>query len=181
MSEEIQCQQWMISAQAGEKLAYRKLLKQVEKLAQRYLASRILNASDRNDITQEILLSLHKARDSYEGSKPFYPWLYAIFNYRLKDFLRRYYRKQEREAAELEHPVADVNAINPEGQLEKNQLSEKLLSYLPPTQRRIIHMLYIEGNSAQEVSDELEISVANVRTTAHRAMNELKEKAKKVS
>ncbi len=179
MAEEAQYQQWMIAAQAGDNKAYRTLLLEVEQLSQRYLTSRVTSMSDRNDITQEILLSIHKARHTYEGTKPFFPWMYAIFNYRLKDYLRRHYRKAQREAEEPEHPVEDSNAINAEEALEKHQLSEKLLSCLKPKQRSIIEMLYMQGNSAQEVSEKMNISVANVRTTAHRAMNEMKEKAKK--
>ena len=177
MSEEVKYQQWMVAAQSGDKKAYRNLLSEVEKLSQRYLTTRVASASDRNDITQEILVSIHKARHTYEGEKPFLPWMYAIFNYRLKDFFRRFYRQQERETQESEHPVEDVSAVNAEEQLEYHQLSEKLLSCLKPKQRSIVEMLYLQGNSAQEVSEIMDISVANVRTTAHRAMAEMKEKA----
>lgn len=179
-TEEAQYQQWMKAAQGGDELSYRKLLGEVELLATRYLSKRLTQSSDSNDVVQEILLSVHKARHSYDGSQPFLPWMYAIFNFRLKDYLRRYYRKNEREAAESEHPVKDEAAIDAEAQLEQSQLSEALLSYLEPSQRSIIEKLYIEGHSAKEVSEQMDISVANVRTRAHRAMKELKERARKV-
>lgn len=180
MVDEPVIQQWMVAAQAGDKAAYRKLLVEIEVLSQRYLTSRIASISDRNDTTQEILISIHKARHTYDADKSFFPWMYAIFNYRLKDYLRRHYRLQERETEAPDYPIEDVTALNAEDELEKHQLSKKLLSYLKPNQRIIVEMLYLQGNSAQEVSEKMKISVANVRTTAHRAMNEMKEQAKKL-
>lgn len=179
-SQEQQCQQWMAAAQRGDKTAYAKLLNEVETLARRYLVKRLAVPADAGDLVQEILLSIHKARHTYEAKKPFYPWMYAIFRYRLQDYLRRYYRLKERELAEPLSPVEDESSLNPEEMTADKQLSETLLSCLKPGQRRIIEMLYIEGNSAQEVSEEMQISVANVRTTAHRAMKQLRRKAEKV-
>lgn len=179
-NQEEQCQQWMAAAQSGNKAAYAQLLAVVETLAQRYLVTRLAVPTDADDVIQEMLVSIHKARHTYDASKPFYPWMYAIFRYRLQDYLRRHYRLKEREAAESLVPVEDINAANPEENAEHKELSEKLLSCLKPKQRRIVEMLYLEGNSAQEVSDEMQISVPDVRTSAHRAMKELKKKAEKV-
>ncbi len=179
-SQEKQCQEWMAVAQNGDKVAYAKLLGVVENLATRYLATRLAVRDDANDLVQEILMSIHKARATYDASKPFYPWMYAIFRFRLQDYLRRYYRLKERETAESLNPVEDLHALNPEEATSDKELSEKLLSYLKPKQRRIVELLYLEGNSAQEVSDAMKISVPDVRTSAHRAMKELRQKAEKV-
>ena len=170
----------MIAAQNGDKYAYATLLTAIEKLARVYVFSRIANKNDAADVVQEMLISIHKARATYQPERPFYPWAYAIFKYRLQDYFRRHYRLKEREEAQGEALIEDEKAINPETATEQKELSEKLLSYLKPKQRRIVEMLYLEGNSAQEVSDEMEITVSDVRTTAHRAMKELKHKAEKV-
>ena len=170
----------MVLAQQGDKEAYKLLLSSLNALALRYAKSRLAAQNDVVDLAQEMLISVHKARHTYDGSKPFYPWLYTIFKYRLQDYLRRYYRLRSREEEESEYPVEDVFAENPEELAENKELSEKLLSYLKPKQRRIIEMLYLEGNSAQEVSQMMEISVPDVRTSAHRAMKMLRKKAAKL-
>lgn len=177
---ENKCQTWMAQAQQGDKTAYTKLLEQVELLATRYLATRLSVKSDADDIVQEMLISVHKARASFEPTKPFFPWMYTIFKYRLQDYLRRHYRTREREAAEPDWPQEDENAPNPETDAEYKELSEALLTTLRPKPRHIVELLYLEGHSAQEVSEKLEISVADVRTTAHRAMKQLKLKAEEV-
>ncbi|MDG1287037.1 MAG: sigma-70 family RNA polymerase sigma factor [Rickettsiales bacterium] len=179
-SQEKQCQEWMAAAQTGDKATYAKLLGTVETLATRYLATRLAVRDDANDLVQEILMSIHKARPTYDAAKPFYPWMYAIFRYRLQDYLRRYYRLKARETGESLYPVEGVHALNPEEVTSDKELSEKLLSCLKPKQRRIVELLYLEGNSAQEVSDEMKISVPDVRTSAHRAMKELRKKAEMV-
>ena len=179
-NQESQCQQWMLATQNGDKASYAQLLAAIELLAQRYLASRLAVRDDAGDLVQEILISIHKARHTYDASKPFYPWMYAISRYRLQDYLRRYYRLRARETGESLTPAEDTHAQNPEQTAGDKELSERLLSYLKPKQRRIVEMLYLEGNSAKEVSDEMDISVSDVRTSAHRAMKQMKQKAEKV-
>jgi RNA polymerase sigma-70 factor (ECF subfamily) len=178
--EEKQCQQWMQAAQQGDKIAYASVLKQVEQLAHRYLAKRMAVLDDRGDLVQEILISVHKARTTYDAAKPFYPWLYALFHYRLQDYLRRYYRLKDREEGEKDQPAEDADGATPEENASHKQLSETLLSCLTPKQRSIVEMLYYEGYSAKEVAEKMEISVPDVRTTAHRSMKQLRQEAEKV-
>ena len=51
-------------------------------LARDFLAPRTHTKCDIDDLPQEILITVHKARHTYDPRKPFYPWLCAIFNYR---------------------------------------------------------------------------------------------------
>ena len=45
--------------------------------------------SDQEDLLQEVLLSIHAARASYDPARPFMPWLKAIVINRAIDFMRR--------------------------------------------------------------------------------------------
>ncbi len=178
---EEQCRYWMAKSQMGDKLAYAQLLAHVQSMAQRYVISRLSNHADAHDVVQEMLLSVHKARATYDVNKPFYPWMYAIINYRLHDYFRRHYRKRDREAPELDSDKVDDSATNPEQWANDKQLTTKLLLSLNAKQRQIVEMLYVQGNSAQEVSKALNLSISDVRVTAHRALKELKQKAEKVA
>jgi RNA polymerase sigma-70 factor (ECF subfamily) len=46
---------------------------------------------------QDVLLSLHAVRATYDPSRPFMPWVFAIVGNRLVDGARRYVRSSGRE------------------------------------------------------------------------------------
>lgn len=173
---EAEAHQAMVLAQNGDQSHYQKLLILVESMARGYLSHRLQNASDLDDLTQEILISVHNARHTFDLKKPIFPWLYAIFNYRFQDYLRAYYRTRRNITQDINDSDERDLATDPHLEWEYRNLGQKLLSYLVPQQRRIIEMLYVNGNSAQEVSTALNISVSNVRTTAHRAIKRIRSK-----
>ncbi|MDG0970087.1 MAG: sigma-70 family RNA polymerase sigma factor [Porticoccaceae bacterium] len=173
---EAEAHQSMVFAQSGDQSHYQKLLISVESMARGYLSKRLQNPSDLEDLTQEILISVHNARHTFDLEKPIFPWLYAIFNYRFQDYLRAYYRARRNITQDISNSDERGLATDPQLEWEYRNFSQKLLSYLVPQQRRIIEMLYVNGNSAEEVSALLNISVSNVRTTAHRAIKRIRSK-----
>src|SRR3546814_9058394 len=65
----------MRSAQDGDRTAYARLLGEVSPLLRQIVRRRycFLQPSDIEDIVQEILLSLHVARATYDPQRPFLP------------------------------------------------------------------------------------------------------------
>lgn len=164
----------MEQAQQGDRDAYRHLLAYAEGLVRKYLLRRMAVRGDVVDVVQEVLLSVHKARHTYEPGRPFDPWLYAICHYRLQDYLRRFYRNQE-DVCEDFSRVMDLLEQPADEQAEIQQLLSTALSCLNDKQRMIVEKLYIQERAAQEVAEEMQISVPDVRTTAHRAMKRMRE------
>ena len=78
----------MVEAQNGDRLAYDGLLRQVAALAQAFVRRRIGDVPWSDDVVQESLVALHRARHTYDPARPFVPWLYAIVQNRLVDALR---------------------------------------------------------------------------------------------
>ncbi|NET71238.1 MAG: sigma-70 family RNA polymerase sigma factor [Sphaerospermopsis sp. SIO1G2] len=169
----------MQSTQSGDKHAYALLLKEAKTLINRYLYKRVSVQEDIPDIAQEILLSIHKARHTYQPEKPFTPWLYAICNYRLSDYLRRTYRSKE-DACDDFSMVIDHLSTAADDKTETRELLTKVLSCLNEKQRTIIKRLYFQEDSAKEVAEQLHISVTDVRTSAHRAMKRLRHEMEKL-
>ena len=66
--------------------------------------------SDQEDLLQEVLMSVHAARASYDPGRPFMPWLKAIVVNRAIDFLRRQRRHASGQA--LTDGMAAVIADN---------------------------------------------------------------------
>ncbi len=42
-----------------------------------------------DDVVQETLLAVHRARQTYDPGRPFAPWFYAVASSRLIDVIRR--------------------------------------------------------------------------------------------
>ena len=85
----------MRDAQDGDRAAYASLLKEILPILKRRVQSRLgfLPIMDREDIVQEILLSLHAARATYDPKRPFMPWLMSIAQNRMIDSARRNSRR----------------------------------------------------------------------------------------
>ena len=90
---------FMLAAQAGDQSTYALLLGEVTQVLRRAVRRRygFLQPSDIEDLVQEILLSLHAARATYDLDRPFLPWLWAIARNRMADAARRYARSSAHE------------------------------------------------------------------------------------
>jgi RNA polymerase sigma-70 factor (ECF subfamily) len=87
----------MARAQDGDRQAYRTLLQDVTPYL-RALASRCFkDPRDIEDAVQDVLLTVHAVRHTYDPGRPFGPWLVAIANRRIIDRLRRQARNRLRE------------------------------------------------------------------------------------
>ncbi len=88
----------MARAQAGDKVAYRRLLEDVTPYLRSLVARHALLVGEIEDVVQDVLLTVHAVRHAYDPSRPFGPWLLAITRRRIVDRLRR---RGGRAAAEI--------------------------------------------------------------------------------
>src|SRR3569832_132872 len=79
----------MLGALAGDGPAYARLLTELGALLRRYFERRLSDAAEAEDLVQETLLAVHSRRQTYEPSRPFTAWAYAIARYKLIDHFRR--------------------------------------------------------------------------------------------
>ena len=79
----------MQRAQLGSEGAYAALLQELPPVIGRMIRRQMAYASpsDREDVLQEVLLSIHAARATYDPARPFIPWLKAIVISRAIDFI----------------------------------------------------------------------------------------------
>ena len=91
----------MARAQSGDRDAYRRLLEEITPYLRAHAARRHRDTGDAEDAVQDILLTLHAVRHTYDPNRPFGPWLLAIANHRLIDRLRRQRRQRSRENGAL--------------------------------------------------------------------------------
>lgn len=169
----------MRRAQAGDVRAYQALLRLSAQLLRAFLTKFLRSASEVDDVTQEILLSLHRARHTYDGMRPFRPWLFAIARFRLKDHLRKVYRDNLRGAADLADFEEIIAAPGSEHVTESSGQGEyvkEAMAQLPQKQAMILKLMYEDGLTAAETAKRLGMGLSAVKVAAHRAYKVLKKK-----
>jgi len=153
---------------SGDKRAYAELLQETARFLRPFLAKRLSFTNEVDDLLQEILLSLHKARHTYDGNRPYKPWAYAIAKFRLQDYLRAHYSDQLRHAIEL----SEVENNLPEDVTESAFTYESIsgeIQKLPEKQATILQLMHQEGYTAKEVAEKMGMNESAVKVAAHRA------------
>ncbi len=170
----------MVSAQDGDRQDYEDLLTRVAALVRVFVRRRVGDIAWADDVVQECLVALHRARHTYDPARPFAPWLYAIAQNRLVDALRAQRRLLFRE-------------IQPDGlraepgrhaDQERDALRRDLRRWvagLPDNQRQVIELLKFEELSVREVAAKLGMSESNVKVTAHRGYRALRRRIEESS
>ena len=155
-------------ALAGDKHAYTAILRETSRFLRPFLAKRVNHSAEVDDLLQEILLSIHKARHTYDGQRPYKPWVFAIAKFRLLDYLRVHYADHLHHAIEL----SEVENILPEHVTESVMSYESIsaeVNKLPGKQAAILQMMHQEGYTAKEVAAKLGMKESAVKVAAHRA------------
>ena len=167
----------MRRSQDGDAAAYRALLEELERVAQRYVrralgVRRGMDASRCEDVVQEILLGVHAKRHTHDPVQFFLPWFYAIARYKVIDEIRRIVaaRKTDSLTDELDvaAPWSDVTA---------GLDVEDLLRTLPEKQRTLLRLVKLEGLSIEETSGRTGYSESDVKVSIHRALKALRKRS----
>jgi RNA polymerase sigma-70 factor (ECF subfamily) len=168
----------MRSAQDGDDQAYARLLHELTPMLRRAVRRQrgFLRTHDAEDLVQDILLSVHQARQTYDPGRPFLPWVMAIVRNRLADGARRYISRSTHEVMVDRFPETfstdDPNSTGGVyGDPEALRLAVKTL---PHGQRRAIEMLKLREMSLREAAAHSGVSVAALKVAVHRGMNALR-------
>lgn len=170
----------MARAQAGDQAAYRMLLIAITPYA-RAMASRALpgrafgGRADVEDAVQDILLTLHRVRHTYDPTRPFRPWLAGIARHRLLDRLRASGRRAVWEVAwEPVHETFAADPANMEEAVWDGPALHTALASLPTGQRQAIEMTKLREMSVREASAASGMTEGAVKVAVHRGLARLR-------
>ena len=160
---------------AGDQRAYAELLRETARLLRPFLSKRLSFDSEVEDLLQEILISIHKARHTYDGNRPYKPWVYAIARFRLQDYLRMHYADQLRHAVDISDMENILHEDVTESALSYESISGEIHK-LPGKQAAILQLMHQDGYTAKEVAEKLGMTESAVKVAAHRAYKVLRQK-----
>ena len=152
----------------GDARAQRDLLSALVPLLRRYYGRRMGQAADLEDLVQETLIAVHTRRASYDRSRPFGPWLFAVARYKMIDHFRR---------SRADIPLDDLGDLLGDDGFE-DAVSARMdidaaLTMLSPKQASTIRATKIDGLSIAETAARDHLSEADVKISVHRGLKAL--------
>lgn len=173
--KEQQLKQWMLESLEGNQRSYRLLLQESARMLSDYFRSRIYRQDNRDDLVQETLLSIHKARSTYNPSLPYSNWMYSIAYRRYIDYVRKQSRIDRMEVAgETILPLLpNQEKENPDDIIDSEAVL-KAIQDLPERQREIVRLLKIDGFTVKEAAAIMDMSETALKVAAHRAYKKIR-------
>lgn len=173
----------MLQVQAtSDHEAFRELIERHQNAVVGTIAKMLGNASESEDLAQQVFLRLWKSRARYQPTAKFTTFLYTIArNLVFNESRRRSRRKetsldQKKDEYELELPA------NPNQQPDREHLNQELRSAidqaieaLPEKQRLAVILRRYQNLPYEEIATVLELTVPAVKSTLFRARATLRE------
>jgi RNA polymerase sigma factor (sigma-70 family) len=170
----------MAAAQTGDSTAYQTLLRDCIPVIKGIARRRRVDADRIDDVIQDVLLTIHRARHTYDPSRSFTAWLCVIADRRSIDLLRRTRRQDMREVhAPLAFESRADETADPSRGLAYADASGTVagaLSSLPARQREAVQHFVIEERSLADVSALTRRTKGSLKVNLHRALKVLRKK-----
>lgn len=121
------------------------------------------------DLLQEVFLRMHRFCRRIDAERPIQPWLYRATANLTYTWLKRQNRGQ-RYITELGVLLTRERRPTPQAIAERHeqwQIVQNALAALPPSQRVVVVLHYLNDLSLQELSEILEVPVGTVKSRLH--------------
>lgn len=164
---------WMAAAQAGDQQAFVRLLSLALPIVRRMVAKRRHGLHDQEDVVQEVLLTLHVVRHTYDPARPFLPWLAAIVAHRCADAGRRDTHRV-RQTSNIDDLPETIGAVETNMVAMDSAALHRAMATLPEGQRKALELVKLREMSLSEASTASGMSEGALKVAVHRAIKALK-------
>lgn len=168
----------MALAQDGDRSAYNALLREIVPLIQRIARRQGVDGAAVDDVVQDVLSSIHRARHTYDPSRSFTAWTTTISQRRAIDVLRRLSRHSKREAhaplAYENYAEPGMEPDRPLDEAERARILREAIADLAEGQREAVEHLAIREMSLSEAARLTGKSKGALKVNLHRAMKALR-------
>jgi RNA polymerase sigma-70 factor (ECF subfamily) len=160
----------MCRANAGDQDAYEQLLTEIGGVMEIYLRRRFGDSDLVEECVQECLLSIHRARASYDPSRPFRSWMFTIVRHKAIDLLRRRGTRQQHETAAPRGEEFAAPAVDPAAALQ----AAEALAAIRPEYRDALLLTKLQGHSLADAARLAGVSVTAMKSRVHRGIREVR-------
>ncbi len=175
-SGDAQAEGWsdlLAAAQGGDSQAYRNFLTAILPFVR--AIARCWSEDMADDIVQDVLLTIHRVRHTYQPGRPVEPWLAAIVIRRSIDMTRKRGRIGRREVYnEVAYETfADPGAKEPLD-ADASRALARMTEGLAAGQKEAIELVKIREMTLAQASIASGQSIASLKVNIHRAMKKMR-------
>jgi RNA polymerase sigma-70 factor (ECF subfamily) len=138
-----------------------------------YIAGAIRCFTDREDLLQQVALTVARRFEEFDESRPFLAWALWLAKSRIIDF----YRSQGRQPQFLDDNLLDkyatVLAERQQAVPARREALENCLEKLPDRSRALVRMKYHDGWKIDQIAEAIRSTSASVRVTLFRIRDAL--------
>ena len=168
----------MADTQRGDRTAYERLLRACVPFIAGIARRRGVPADRCDDVVQETLLAIHRARATYDPRRSFDAWLRIIAERRAVDVLRQSHRHGAREVyAPLAYEAHADERVNLSAGIERDESAgwvRTAVAELPKGQREAVRHLMLEEKSLDDAAALTGRSKGSLKVNLHRALKALR-------
>jgi RNA polymerase sigma factor (sigma-70 family) len=168
----------MAAAQAGDRSAYETLLRECVPIIKSVARRQGVSPGQVDDVVQEVLLSIHRARATYDPKRSFTAWLQVIAERRAIDHLRRANRQRLREVhAPIDYEKEVDPTADPSRSVQHADDTARVaraLAGLPARQREAVKHLVLEERSLTDTAALTRRTEGALKVNLHRALKALR-------
>lgn len=158
----------LIKARLGDRPAFRKVVDTLARYTFNLAYRMTSNASDAEDLSQEVFLKLYQNLGKYDPGQPFPPWYRRVATNTALNWIRA------RKARPLAVEEVEV-AVAPAEPDETSERVRAAVRKLPEEYRTVVTLRYMEDLSVEEIARALDAPVGTIKTWLFRARDMLKE------
>lgn len=165
----------LLKGRRGDEAAYATALTEIARLV-RSRVRRWLGwaTNDLEDVVQEVLLSVHLKRATWDEARPVTPWVNAIADHKAIDATRRRGREGRLVASSITVEAVAELVASPEPEWDPVGLDlERALAALPKREQEVVRGLTVQGRTVRELASVLGMKEATVRVALHRGLKRL--------
>lgn len=160
----------IIKARAGDEEAFASLVSLYRAKIFQHCLSIVKDEEIAQDLVQETLIHAFRHLDTFRMQSSFYTWLYRIAHNLSLNYLKKDKRAKERELKE------EIFLTAAKEEVEEDNFDTKLreiLKDLPPKQRIVVEMYYLEHIPQKEIAARLNIPPGTVRSRLFNARKKI--------
>ena len=158
------------AARTGDEAAFARLVGRHQEAVARILWRFTRDGRERDELVQDVFVEAYFGLDGYRGDAPLGHWLARIAT---RTGYRFWKKRPAGAAVPLDglDPPAPAVATDP---ADAGALVHALLSRLPPAERLVLTLMYLDGFSTREIADRTGWNRAMVKMRAYRARRRLR-------
>ena len=165
-------------AQAGDEAAFERLVRRYYGQIYRWALVRTGDPDDAEDVTQDVLVTLHRKLGRFDGRSGFSTWQYTVVRNTSTGFLRGGASKQRLKEKLTLHVRAADQETAPETEdatgSKAREVVRMFLRELPVRQREVFDLVDLQGYEPIEVSAMTGLKTVTVRSHLFRARQVLR-------